>query len=890
MKQQMPEIKRHFKMYKSGKLWLVAGITAASLMVGGQVASAADNVQPEQATASTVQDQPKTEGQTNQKDQANSGATTPTPDKSGTQTSGANSGATSGSTTTDQGNKTDGNKDANQPAKDDGTTKETVDGGNVLVTTKDGQVSLQDKDGKPVSGLKTIDGKTYSFGKDGIAQTGLQTVNDKNYYFNKDGVAQTGWQTVDGKKYYFGKDGVALTGWQTLPDDKKYYFDTKTGEIYTGLREVDGKLTYFDKNGVNAQYQFVQDGNLLITYANGQTAYAKSDASPLSGWLTQNGKKYYFGKDGLSLTGKQTVENNTYFFNKDGVLFTNGVKKVASAAYYFGKDGVSEGGFKDVKEGDTTVTYYFGLKGDHAAVKGLQNIDGKTYYFDPTTFQMWKNKTLTIGDAKYTFGADGIATKKDQIVANQNGYLHEEKGQWYLYTNKDLKEKLYGWQKVTDGKTEKLVYFDSLKGGAMAHGEVPIDGRWYFFKADGQVAQGWTTLSDGRVVYYDVDDNANGQGMLHGLGENLKKDGKVNSYYFDLWDGRMKTGLIQVNGKAYYFTPEMVKDKEVPLNGAWHYFGADGAMATGFTQLKDGRTVYYNAKGEMLHGEQPINGQWYLFDTWDGHMYSGWKTLKDGRTVYYDVDAKGVGRGMLHGIQTINEKGKDVTYYFDTWNGAKKTGVFYNSTTKQLNYFDTAKNGAMLQDGSAKVGGTTLTADKDGSLVLTDGEQALAGNWYLYDAKNKKVVVGFTKLADGRTVYYDPQTAVMYHGEKNIDGHWYYFNNWDGHMSTGLTRLPDGRIVLYNNKGQMLYGEQYVNGGWRYFDKVTGKMITGWYTLPDKRTVYYGNDGRMVHGFTKINGWLVHFNESDGNLTRYAYVWYNGQRYYARPDGGLTRA
>ena len=408
MKQQMPEIKRHFKMYKSGKLWLVAGITAASLMVGGQAASAADNVQLA-TTASTVQDQPKTEGQ------ANSGATTPTPDKSGTQTSGANSGATSGSTTTDQGNKTDGNKDANQPAKDDGTTKETVDGDNVLVTTKDGQVSLQDKDGKPVSGVKTINGKTYSFGKDGIAQTGLQTVDNKNYYFNKDGVAQTGWQTVNGKKYYFGKDGVALTGWQTLPDDKKYYFDTKTGEVYTGLREVDGKLTYFDKNGVNAQYQFVQDGNLLITYANGQTAYAKSDASPLSGWLTQNGKKYYFGKDGLSLTGKQTVENNTYFFNKDGVLFTNGVKKVAGAVYYFGKDGVSEGGFKDVKEGDTTVTYYFGLKGDHAAVKGLQNIDGKTYYFDPTTFQMWKNKTLTIGDAKYTFGADGIATKKDQI-------------------------------------------------------------------------------------------------------------------------------------------------------------------------------------------------------------------------------------------------------------------------------------------------------------------------------------------------------------------------------------------------------------------------------------------------------------------------------------------
>ena len=80
-----------------------------------------------------------------------------------------------------------------------------------------------------------------------------------------------------------------------------------------------------------------------------------------------------------------------------------------------------------------------------------------------------------------------------------------------------------------------------------------------------------------------------------------------------------------------------------------HYFGADGAMATGFTQLKDGRPFITTLRANA-HGEQPINGQWYLFDT-DGHMYSGWKTLKDGRTVYYDVDAKGVGRGMLHGIQ-----------------------------------------------------------------------------------------------------------------------------------------------------------------------------------------------------------------------------------------------
>ena len=927
----MPEIKRHFKMYKSGKLWLVAGITAASLMVGGQAASAADNVQLA-TTASMVQDQPKTEGQANQEDQANSGATTPTPDKSGTQTSGANSGATSGSTTTDQGNKTDGNKDANQPAKDDGTTKETVDGGNVLVTTKDGQVSLQDKDGKPVSGvktingktysfdaqgkaqtgLKTIDGKTYNFGMNGVAQTGVFTLDGKTYSFGTDGVAQTGLQTVDGKvydfdektavaktgwqvikdsKFYFDeKTGVAKTGWQTIGDNK-YYFDTKTGVAYVGWHGIDGKLEFFTKDGINVKYLNVPGNLTLVTYGNKKIALLDQSGNNVTGWQTINGQKYYFGKDGYALTGQQTIDNKLYFFNTDGTAALDKKLNIGNFLYFFGKDGAAQTGFVELTENKVQQKYYFGPK-DYKAVKGLQQIDGKTYYFDPETYQMWRNKTLTLGAATYSFDANGIATQTGQVVLDRKGDLRKGKdGQWYLFESKDSNAKaLTGWQKLADGR---VVYFDAnskAHKNAMAHGELNIDGCWYFFEDNGQVAKGWKTLADGRVVYYDVDDNANGQGMIHGLSENLKKDGKVGNYYFDLIDGRMRSGLISANGKIYYFAPTMLVNQEKYLNNAWRYFGADGAMATGFVQLKDNRTVYYNAKGEMQYGEKNINGQWYLFDTWDGHMYSGWTKLKDGRVVYYDVNPDGTGRGMLHGVQTVKENGKDVTYYFDTWDGAKKSGVFYNSTTKQLNFFDQAKNGALLQDGTAKLGNKTVQAAKDGSLVMKDGEQAFNGNWYLYDAKTKQVVVGLTKLADGRTVYYDPKTAVMYHGEKNIDGHWYYFDNWDGHMAKGLTRLPDGRMVLYNNQGQMLYGEQYVNGGWRYFDKVTGKMVTGWYTLPDKRTVYYANDGKMIHGFTKINGWLVHFDEVNGSLTRYAYVWYNGQRYYARPDGGLTRA
>ena len=66
-------------------------------------------------------------------------------------------------------------------------------------------------------------------------------------------------------------------------------------------------------------------------------------------------------------------------------------------------------------------------------------------------------------------------------------------------------------------------------------------------------------------------------------------------------------------------------------------------------------------------------------------------------------------------------------------------------------------------------------------------------------------------------------------------------------------------------------------------------MLKGWINLSG-RIVYYGTDGKMVHGFTHVNDFLVHFAENNGDLTRNSYVYYNGQRYYARNDGAMSRA
>lgn len=422
-------------------------------------------------------------------------------------------------------------------------------------------------------------------------------------------------------------------------------------------------------------------------------------------------------------------------------------------------------------------------------------------------------------------------------------------GHWYLQDT-TTNQNLSGWQGLSGNRT---VYYDAQ--GQMQFGEKYIDNQWYFLdNVNGDVKTGWQKLADGRNVYYDVKkdgSNITGQGMLHGMQE-------VNGtyYYFDTWNGDREQGMKTVNGKTYYFAPSQVKNTEEWVNGHWYYFGNDGTMAKGFTQLKDGRTVYYDNQGQMQFGEKYLNNAWFNFDAVDGHVSKGFTKLKDGRTVYYDVNANGTGKGMLHGEQTLTN-GK--TYYFDTWNGAEKTNyVLY--TDGKLQYF--AKDGALVKN--AKVG--SVSADANGYLQLKDGENNVNGNWYLYDAKNGKLKTGLQKLSDGRTVYYDPSTATMKHGELYLNGDWSNFDQVTGAMSTGLTKLSDGRTVYYNDQGKMQFGEQRLNNAWYFFNKVSGAMATGFTKLSDGRTVYYNNQGKMQYGWQTLNNKTYFFDKVTGAM------------------------
>lgn len=324
-------------------------------------------------------------------------------------------------------------------------------------------------------------------------------------------------------------------------------------------------------------------------------------------------------------------------------------------------------------------------------------------------------------------------------------------------------------------------------------------------------------MPDGRRVYYDVQTDLSGTGMLHGV----QAVGQ-QTYNFDPWDGHLKTGWQTVNGHPAYFAPVMVKQAERHIDGHWYYFNAQGAMATGLTTLPDGRLVYYNKQGQMQYGEQPVGGKWLFFDQNNGAIKQGWFTLPDGRRVYYDVTPKQngfTGAGMLHGDQQIGQR----YYRFDA-----VTGKLLQELTNTATYDQQAHKLRFLGHGGwlganqrFSDHGQTFTTDAQGYVVLTDGEHYLGQQWYLAGADGT-VKTGWQTLPDGRLVYYDPTTAAMVKGERNLAGHWYYFNPQNGAKTTRRYVNLGSKIVYYNDQGQMLYGWQTIDGQRRYFDRWDG--------------------------------------------------------------------
>ena len=484
-------------------------------------------------------------------------------------------------------------------------------------------------DGKPVTGIQTIDGKKYYLGTGGRRVTG--------YY--KDG-SYVPWRKYEDNgttyqmRYFVQKTGEMATGWLTL-NDGTYYLNPDTGYRLSGMQTIKGTTYFFSNAGIM------------------KTKY----------WANLDDGKRYFNGKGKMVTGFQTVDGNYYYFNSNGILTVGGddwpLVKIDGNYYAISKSGiVSNSGWRKYTAKKEAKYRYF-TPGTGEMKTGWQTVDGQKYYLDSKTGYRATGVTAISGK-NYCFNNNGTIAKKKWITV-KNGKCYAD--------NKGIA--------VTGFKTIDKNYYHFDSNGILTIGGddwplVEISGKYYAISKSGIISnKGWRKYKVKKNYNYRC---FNTKGVMQ---TGWFEEGS-NKYYLDMDTGFRTMGLKEVSGKYYYFSNSgvMVKNKTVTIDGKKYKFGKNGAMTN---VPKVSKVSVTSVKA----GSQKLSLQWkkvkgadgyeiYISNKKDG-TYKKKVTIKSGNAV----------KGSVAGLTS----GK--TYYvkvraYKSIDGVKVYGAYSSIQSKKV--------------------------------------------------------------------------------------------------------------------------------------------------------------------------------------------------------------
>ncbi|WP_243446932.1 L,D-transpeptidase family protein [Clostridium perfringens] len=482
-------------------------------------------------------------------------------------------------------------------------------------------------------GWKKIDDEWYYFNGNGTLKTGWLSLGGKRYYLNdQDGNMVIGALAIEGKQYYFNSNGelIKKTGWLKGENLETggicwYYFDEE-GNLQKGFRNIDGVNYYFTENGFMAtgvQNVKQKDGNykLMLFSENGKFIdkagwYEVKDSSNDSSW-------YYINSDYTLATGLKEINNKFYYFDPDsGMMISNKLQEVvmkdgSKKDYYFNNNGVAlinNEGWQSQKENNKIMWQY--LKNEQP-VSGLQEINGKTYYFNENTSYM-ETGVVDTGKGIYLFDDNGAKVNKTGWIQN--------KGHWYYLNNdstvkRDWLNSGYSWYYLNDNGimatqwkkvNDYWYYFGS--NGAMQKDWKEINSNWYYLRNDGIMTTQWEKVNN--YWYY------------FGTNGTMQKDWKEinNNWYYLRDDGIMATQWEKVNNYWYYFGSNGAMQKDwKEINNNWYYLRDDGIMTTQWNKIND-YWYYFNDDGKMINN-QYIDG-WRIDNNGVAHYEKAFRNPK----------------------------------------------------------------------------------------------------------------------------------------------------------------------------------------------------------------------------------------------------------------------
>lgn len=442
-------MKKHFKLYKSGKLWVTAAVAVLSFAVSANLnqASASDNT-----------------------------------DVTSTQNEyflGNN----------DKFNDSNITTNINGYTNQNGTWKNTS-GQNANGWQTTGNDWYHFNNGNQNKDWQNIDNNWYYMNPDNAKmETGIQKINNKTYYLNEQhdgtyGAMKTGWQYVDGHWYSFKGDGSAYLGWQNLGGNT-YYFKPENAQMATGDTLISGNYYYFDPvSGHQLKGMLVDANTKLLKYYDPSTGIRQTE-------LTVNGHTYKFNPltgviDTTTLNdGLNQIAGHVYYYNRSANSFAfNSWQKLNGAWYHFNNDGTASiGWFK------TPAGFWYYFNNDGASLLGWQKLNNKWYHFDNT------NASADTGWFKTPAGFWYYLDPTNAWA--HTGWYKSTAGFWYYFDNNNANA-LTGWQKLNNA----WYYFDNVNAFAWTNWHL-INGSWYFFDLANAWADTGYHIINGIEYYFD---------------------------------------------------------------------------------------------------------------------------------------------------------------------------------------------------------------------------------------------------------------------------------------------------------------------------------------------------------------------------------------------------
>ena len=813
--------------------------------------------------------------------------------------------------------------------------------------------------------------------KDEKALTGMQNIDNVTVYFDADGKQVKGdTRQVNGATYHFEKDSGQLTR-NAFASDKNgnWYYLGQDGKALIGKQVIDNIPLYFYPNGVQAKDAFV--------VLDGNSYYFQKDSGQMVRdrfWSDDDGNWYYSDKEGKLVTGEQTIDGFDMYFYPDGVQAKGEIVTIGIEPYYFDKDNghkvintditingktyhaeangllieteqklpqrplVSGGHFQEDSSGNW---YYYTATGEK--LKGWQNVDGVTLYFDKEGRQA-KDGERTIDGSDYYFSHYSGAVKTNYWhtwsieIRRQEPFAKT----YNVYYGSDGR-RYYGWHRVGD----QLYYFDYK--GRVENDLTIFKGQNYLFDNHGKLVKDAFYIQSLRVFVGTL----NTSYRSNKFGQVLTGEHHINGddYYFSN-SGSPVTGIVNKGGKDYYyFEGKLLKNYLGPLLGRQeldydaYYSGIvgtdkDGVLLTGVSTANNGKLYYFeNIYFDNSNIPKMFTVTTPTWKTIDDKLYhlepSINRTYKNGgrsytHTVREEVDI------IDHGVRTKTDKIKRIIrdnysnlYYLDENNDFYIGHLLPENTDltkieetviQSDNKFYAFNRTSSLSETSPLTVSKTLVYNKKAYLIDDKGvatetkltnrfEHDDAWNWYYFDNEGK-AVTGLHSI-DNVTLYFDKEGKQAKGRLVEIDGQTHYFDRDSGAMWTNRTLELNGiRYVIDQNgyvtmnkpgqfiqdrdgdwayikeNGQLATGLQIINHQKYYFDS-TGKQAKGKRLLLDGKYYFFDNDtGAMfVNKFHETGDYFskkyTYFGEDGSQIFGWATI--EGKRVYFKEDGYQVR-